>query len=135
MEEMQRECFGERAEGGRRFCWLGDGVFTNALDLNTCIRTYHKPAPNAPLEEWEEEENRLMRSVREYVEHGYAGLDQVMGITADKTQWFLMASRPYVVDMYISCLFFYNCYVCCYGNISSNKLGCIPPLLEEYLNI
>ena len=73
--------------------------------MNTCIRTYHKPAPNAPLEEWEDEENRLMRSVREYVEHGYAGLDQVMGITADKTQWYLMASRPYAVDMYISCVF------------------------------
>ena len=59
----------------------------------------------APLEEWEFEENCLMKSVREYMEHGYAGLEQAMRITADPKQWFLMASRPYVVDMYISCLF------------------------------
>ena len=45
------------------------------MDVNTCICTYHHTAPNAPLEEWEFEENCLMKNVREYVEHGYAGLE------------------------------------------------------------
>ena len=112
-EEMQREIFGDRAAGGRRFSWLGDGVFVNLADVNTCIRTYHREAPNAPLEEWETLENNQMRSIREYIEHGYGGLKKIMSITDHPSQWFLMAKRPYVVDMYISCIFFYNCYVCC----------------------
>ena len=134
MEDIQRQWFGERVNGGRRFSFLGDGIFTNIMDVGTCIRTYHQAAPNAPLEEWEFLENCGMKSVREFVEHGYAALENVMGITADPKQWYLMASKPYVVDMYIACVFFYNCYVCCFGNQCSNRLECIPPSLEEYLN-
>ena len=105
MEEYQREWFGERENGARRFCFLGDGAFVNVMDIHTCIRTYHAAAPNAPLEDWEFFENCGMKSLRQHVEFGYSGLEQVMKITAERKHWYLMASRPYVVDMYISCFF------------------------------
>ena len=106
MEEMQQEWFGETADGGSRFSWLRDGVFAYMMDVDKYIHTFHQPAPNSPLEEWEFLENCARKSIREYVEHGYAVLESVMGITVDPKQWFLIASRPYVVDIYISCLLF-----------------------------
>ena len=63
MEKFQRVFFGERENGARRFSWVGDGVFVNVIDLHTCIRTYHIPTPNAPLEEWEFLENCGIKSV------------------------------------------------------------------------
>ena len=102
MEEIQQQWFEERADGGRKFSWLGDGVFTNMKDVNTCIRTYHHVTPNAPLEEKEFLETCRIKGVREYVEHSYAALENIMGITTDPKRWYFVASKPYVVDMYIS---------------------------------
>ena len=104
-------------DGGSRFSLLGDLAFVNLSDVDTCICKYHQPTPNAPLKEWEFMENCEMKSEWKYVEHGHADLEQAIGIIADSKHWSLMANKPYVVNMYISCVFFYNyCYACCFRN-------------------
>ena len=53
MEEIQARMFDGpgRVNHGRRFTLLGDGVFRHMANGNSCIKSYHFPAPAVPLEQ------------------------------------------------------------------------------------
>jgi len=73
-----------------KYCVFGDGIFRALDHADTTIRSYNRPAANAPLTEIQEHENVIMRKVRVEIEHGYGDVTNLFGIVESKHEWKLM---------------------------------------------
>ncbi len=58
-----------------KYSVFGDGMFQVIAEINNCIRSYHRPTAEAPLNDLQLHENRIMRKVRVLIEHTYASID------------------------------------------------------------
>ena len=130
METVQAQTFGRV----RRFTLLGDGIFRYANANDNCIISYHFPAPAVPLEHWQVQENKVLKSIRQHIEHGYGDIENVFALCADRRNFKLKGNKSVALELINLTYFFYNCYCCDNGNSSSVRFSSVPPTLEEYLN-
>ena len=101
MEAIQARTFDGpgRVNHGRRFTLLGDGVFRHMANGNSCIKSYHFPAPAVPLEQWQVQENHCFKSIREHIEHSYAGMQTVFALCAGKHHFKLKGHHSIANEM------------------------------------
>ena len=138
MENIQAQEFDninviERVNQSQRFTLLGDGIFRFAGDASTCIKSCHHLPNNAPLEQWQIQENHLFKSIRQHIEHSYGGIENTFALCADRRNFKLRGQNSIAIELLNLSSFFYNCYTCENGNSISNRFGLIPPTLVEYL--
>ena len=137
MEAIQAQTFdGPNRVQGERYTLLGDGIFRHlARHDGTCLASYHIAAPGIDLPQWQVNENKLYRSIREHIEHSYGGIETTFALCALKSNFKLRSSNSIVIECLNLSFFLYNCYSCENGNSSSCRFGCIPPTLDEYLSL
>ena len=138
MEALQAQQFDRivenRVNRGERFTLLGDGIFRFAAAGSDVLTSYHIAPANGQLEQWQQNENKLYKSIRQHIEHSYGQIESLFALCAAKRNFKLRALQPIAAEVLNLSFFFMNCYVCDNGNSSSNRFGLIPPTLDEYLN-
>ena len=139
MESVQAQFFDRVENGrmiqGRRFTLLGDGIFRHNGGGNTCIKSYHHQPNNINLPEWQMNENRLYRSIRQHIEHWYGSIESTFSLCSNKKNFKLRGNRSIAKEQLGLTHFLFNCYTCDNGNSTSNRFGCLPPTLQEYLRL
>jgi hypothetical protein len=131
------ECIAEACinELGRLYAGYADAIFAG---WHLCLRCRHVPVPglNAPLTDFQQNENEFMKPARETIE-------QLIGRTVNLfpilDQWrhvkILKNGENIIEEMHVI-YFLVNCITCLReGNVCSSLRGfdCPPPTLEEYL--
>lgn len=140
METVQALEFDDRLPNGRvnrgqRFTLLGDGIFRFvAANGNSCIKSYHVAPAGLDLQQWQVQQNHVFKSVRQHIEHSYGGLETTIALCADRRNFKLRGTSSIAKELLNISYFLYNCYSCVGGNSTSNRFGCMPPTLEEYLS-
>jgi len=140
MEQIQAQEFDVINDGrvnrGPRFSLLGDGIFRFvAANGNSCIKSYHITPPGDELPQRQVAENHIFKSIRQHIEHTYGGLETTFALCADRKNFKLRGLNSIAIECLNLSHFLYNCYTADNGNSSSNRFGCLPPTLDEYLNI
>ena len=104
----------------------GDSIFP----WRSCLRSRFNAGVNDPQKQWKDDCDRAMSSSRQLVEHHHGEADQ---------QWPFMAYAPKlkIGNMDLSALYtckmlFRNFCVCLYGNLTSERFGVTPPVLEVH---
>ena len=126
---------GNDAQQAVRYCLLGDGIFRHVANGNNVLKSYHVPAPRLELAQWQIDENALFKSIREHIEHSYGAIEGTFALCAQKRFFKLKSSRSVAIESLVLSFFLYNCYTAENGNSTANRFGCIPPTLNEYLNV
>ena len=138
MEALQAQTFDRivenRVNRAERFTLLGDGIFRFAAQNSDVLTSYHIAPAHGELEQWQQNENKLFKSIRQHIEHSYGSIESLFALCADKKSFKLRALRPIAKEVLNVSFFLFNCYTCDNGNSSSNRFGLIPPTLEEYLS-
>jgi hypothetical protein len=114
--------------------FYGDNGFKSTWK---CLVTAHKPAPNAPLSEELQEENRVLKGPRESIEHSYGQITQLWNLALTGKKLFKLDLDSKHVFAQIRLMhFFTNCRTCLRGNVvsSRNSLNLYPPNLATYLD-
>jgi hypothetical protein len=114
--------------------FYGDNGFKSTWK---CLVTAHKAAPNVPLGEDLQEENRVMKGPRESIEHSYGQVTQLWNLAmTGKKQFKLDVDSQHVFSQIRLMHFLTNCRTCLRGNLvsSSNALNLYPPNLADYLD-
>ena len=104
----------------------GDSIFP----WRTCLRSRYNASIFDPRKDWKDDVDAAMSSVRELVEHHYGEADQMWPFMAYEKK--LKISNMPLKAIYTSKMFLRNCYVCLYGNKTSERFNCQPPILEDY---
>jgi len=122
-----------------KYCVFGDGIFHPLTVFESAIRSYNRPAENAPLTAYQEYENKVFRKLRVSIEHSYADIDNHFAITDVKREWKLFgrgAETRDVLNAKLKLIFFFqNCYACTHGTSASKRYNCSRPTLSEYLGV
>ena len=104
-------------------------------EINNCIRSYHRPTAEAPLNDLQQHENMIMRKVRVLIEHTYASIDSHFKIINNKTQWKLCNTESQVAVRLQFVFFLANCHCCVHGNSMSKTFEVMPPRLVDFLGV
>ncbi|KAK3272291.1 hypothetical protein CYMTET_19397 [Cymbomonas tetramitiformis] len=88
---------------------------------------------DAMLTPAQREFNKQMSSVRESVEWSFGKLLQYWSFVDYKKNQKILLSP--VANYYKVAAILTNCHVACYGSTSTTYFGCVPPTMEEYLNL
>ena len=140
MENIQSQAFDRidapnRVHQGERYTLLGDGIFRHIAAGDSCLTSYHIAPPGIDLPQWQVNENKKFKSIREHIEHSYGGIETTFALCAHKKHFKLKGQNSIAIECLDLSFFFFNCYSCVNGNSSSCRFKCIPPTLDEYLSL
>ena len=112
-----------------------DGIFQPLAQPNNCLRSYHRATADAPLNNIQRHENRIMKKVRVLIEHTYASIDNHFKIMNNKTQWKPSNTESHLAVRMQFVFFLANCHCCVHGNSMSKTFGVMPPRLVDFLGL
>ncbi len=118
-----------------KFKLLGDGLFAMGL---SCIVSYYRAIPGIfHLTVAETTINYVLKSARMTIEKNYGMTNVVFRICNATDEYKLTRQKSYAVEQLRVCHLLVNCYSCLNGNQAahSNVFDCIPPTLEDYLQL
>jgi hypothetical protein len=115
------------------YCVYGDGVFRDLVAFDSVFRSYNRPAPGAPLTEFQDHENTVFKKLRVSIEHSYGAVDNAFDVIKIKREWKLMNVSSVHPSKMRLLFFLSNCYTCIHGNSASKRFDCDPPSFEEFL--
>lgn len=120
---------------GVLYCFYGDFAFKAVHWI--CIRACHKRQGGGgpPLTQRQREEDKVMSSARERIEHSYGLLAELFRIVDARKEIKLEKDPIHALRMVRMAHFFFNVRTCLRGNNvgSRRSFDCDPPTLENYL--
>ena len=114
-----------------RYQVMGDGVYrTGFLE---CVRSYFRP----PLTQGQDYCNSKLKACRQSIEWSYGDISQLFAICDDPNSYMLAKRNPYAIEQLRVCHLLVNIHNCLNGGKASghNMFCCVPPTLEQYLQL